>query len=171
MNLAGLQASFARNKTPFLLAGAGLVGVLAWRARTAKTTATGAGAPLAAGTSAYPSTTSAGYTSTGSGPYSSGAWDVYSAIQPQLEAIGNTQAQLKDMLGQTQTPPIPVPAAPPSTPSYASDPRRAAIASYYQEFLGRAPDLAGLNAQDASGLPLAQIRQNILTSPEAKAVK
>jgi hypothetical protein len=107
VNLAGLRASFARNKMPFALAGVALVGVLAWRARTAKTT-TGTAAPLAAGTSALPATTSAGYT----GTYSSTGTDLYSAIQPQLEAIGQTQAQLKAQMGQTQTPPIPVPGRP-----------------------------------------------------------
>lgn len=150
LNLAALKASFAKNKTPFAVAGVAVVGLLAWRARTAKSGATTA-APLAAGTTGYPASTSPGSTSSG---YSSTSSDVYSAIQPQLEAIGQTQAQLKDLLGQTQTPPIPVPAAP-AAPSTNQDWINSAISGWAG--LGRNPiDIQAALSQYVQGQPVNQ---------------
>jgi type IV secretory pathway TrbL component len=168
LDLATVKASLGHNKVALGVGGAVVVGALALRARNKTAAGVPAAAPLAAGTSASPST-SAGY-STGTGGYNSSASDVYSAIQPQLESVGQSVAQLKAMLGQSQTPPIPVPAAP-AAAAGSTDPRQAAIQADYTTFLGRSGGQSEINFWDATGQSLDAIRSQIVGSPEAQGKK
>lgn len=99
-SLAALRAALLRNKTTLGVAGAGVVALVAWRAKSSAK-ADPAAPATAAGVSSSPVSQSAGgYTASASG-YDSSASDVYNAIQPQIEALSN-------LWSKTSTP-IPVP--------------------------------------------------------------
>lgn len=105
-----LRAGVLRNKVPLGAGGVAVVGLLAWRARTAKASSS---ATPAAGTSPVPSSYSVGTQTAGATGYDSTASDVYNAIQPQLE-------QLSNLWSKNQAIPIPVPAAPVAAAPHAA---------------------------------------------------
>lgn len=174
MNLEQLRDAIARNKVGLGVAGAGVVALIALRARSKGSSSSEPGGISAPAGYAYPSY-SAGYQTGGATGYDSTASDVYNAIQPQLEYMQRLYESWDEK--QKANPPTPVPAAPATptpaapTPKDYGDERRNTIASYYRMILGREPELAGLNWWDATGKSLTEIRQGILQSDEAKAKK
>ena len=160
--LAGMRAGFNKNKKPLAVLGAVAVAGLAVVARrrsamgTASST-TSTSSTTAGATTGYGATTQqAAYDSTGS--------DVYNALQPQIEQLQQLARQIP-VAGVTPTPATPAAAADPG------DPRRAQIVADYQTFLHRTPGTYEVNAWDATGSTLDQIRQGIVASPEAGSVK
>lgn len=170
VNLEQLRAFIARNKVTIGVLGAGAVALLALRSRSNATSSTGlTDAPTYSGTVGY----SSGSQTSGATGYDSTASDVYNAIQPQIEELQGTAEWLRERWDaeQADTPPTPVPTPVPAGPKDYGDARRNAIANIYRSVLGREPDRVGLNAQDASGLSIDQLRANILRSPEATGRK
>lgn len=165
MNLATLKASLLRNKTGLAVAGAAIVAALALRARAKSSTSASSSST---GTIANPSgasPTPSYYTAGNAGAtgFDSSASDVYNALQPQIEQVNASIADLKNT--------IPVPSTvttTPAAPAPATDARQAAIAQDYQTFLGRTPAPFEVNYWDANGGTLDQIRQGIVASPEAQ---
>jgi hypothetical protein len=143
-----LRAGVLRNKVPIGAGGVAVVGLLAWRARTAKASSSAAPA-AAAGTSAVPSSYSVGTQTAGATGYDSTASDVYNAIQPQLE-------QLRNLWSNNQSSPIPVPAAPAAAaPSTNQDWINSAISGWAG--LGRNPiDIQAALSQYVAGAPINQ---------------
>lgn len=192
MNLATVRTALTRNKRGLMIAGAAAVGALALLARKKAGGDTPVAGAAASGSSTSPtsgSTSAGGYTTYA--PYDSSGSDVYGAIQPQLEELRDMFGQIPSAVGEavagalpapaptpTPTPgpePPPAPAPVDTTPAWLSsarsDPRRAAIVSFYESFLGRTPSLNEVNFQDASGLPVDQLRTNIVGSKEAALVR
>ncbi len=175
MNLANLRGAFARNKTALAVLGAVAVAGLALVARK-RGGAAGTGADVAATTgssgSRLPSSPyGASSQSYALAPYDSSASDVYNVLQPQIEALQN-RIPINGSLTEPSPAPTPAETSPWAGTWLASetDPRRLQIAEYYRDFLGRAPGEISrkeINFQDASGLSLDQLRQNIVASPEA----
>ena len=157
--LAGMRAGFNKNKKPLAVLGAVAVAGLAVVARrrsamgTASST-TSTSSTTAGATTGYGATTQqAAYDSTGS--------DVYNALQPQIEQLQQLARQIP-VAGVTPTA---------TAPADPGDPRRAQIVADYQTFLHRTPGTYEVNAWDATGSTLDQIRQGIVASPEAGSVK
>lgn len=113
MNLAGLEAQFARHRTGFAAGGAVVVVVIAlWRHHQAAQTPAATDASNADGTAA---TTSAA--DQGDSAYSSQPYDVYDSIESQLEAL---QQQLNEPAAPvTTTAPTPAPTKP-AVPVYSA---------------------------------------------------
>lgn len=107
MNTARLKALFAKNKVILAVAGAAAVGLFAWVNR-------GEASASSSDTSSYSSGAQAG-TATG-GVYDSSSSDVYNALQPQLETIGDRLDAFQTWLATngkpTTTTTTPVPATP-----------------------------------------------------------
>lgn len=133
LNLDRVRAAMSKNKVALGALGALAVAALAWRARTESsgTTKTGTGA---AGTSTTPYSYSAsGYT--GGTAYDSSSSDVYNALQPQLEAVGNAVDQLRDLFQTVPVPGTPTTPTPAPAPTYSSnrDWLNAAIGGWTQQ--------------------------------------
>lgn len=151
LNLQQLKTTIARNKVPLGAAGAGVVVLLALRARN-KGAGPSQGVDVA-GTRPGSTGYSAGYQA---GPYDSSAADLYNAIQPEIEALR------RRIEGQdAQTPPTPIPEQP--TGYY----RRAGSNSIYRFIEGKldwidAPEYTALGAPSFTTLP---VDDTLWTSP------
>ena len=117
MNLDQLKATIEANKKGIAIAGAAGVGGLALLNRKKKANAGTDAAGAGYGLTNQPSTGAAG-------AYDSTSSDVYNAIQPQLESLGQLLAQLQNRQNTTPTPvPAPPPTAGPApTPTQAPTP-------------------------------------------------
>jgi hypothetical protein len=128
MDLGNLGAVFAANKVPILAtAAAGVTGFALYkRHQGASSTAAGAG-----DSSASAGGQTAGMT--GGGAYDSSASDLYGAIQPQLESLGNQVTSLQDKLNSVPVAKAPTPAKPtPSTAKPATPKLPTYRAGYYK---------------------------------------
>jgi hypothetical protein len=162
--LAGVRAGFEKNKKPLAILGAVAVAGLAVVARRKSAM----GSATSTGSTSTSSTTPAAATrygaSTQQGAYDSTGSDVYNALQPQIEQLQQLARQIP-VAGATPA------TATPTAPAAPADPRRAQIISDYQMILNRTPGTYEVNAWDATGSTLDQIRQGIVASPEAGGVK
>jgi nucleoid-associated protein YgaU len=142
VNLASLEASFDAHRMPILAAAGAGVAVLALaKKKKGKTSDAAAGgmAMVDPTTGLMLPYSAGGQTSSMGGAYDSSASDLYGAIQPQMESLGNNQQNLKDAVSQltdklntlSQTPPpTPVP-APVAAPAPAPAPQYVAPAPSY----------------------------------------
>jgi hypothetical protein len=105
MNPAALSAWAQQNKTAILLAGAGVAVTLGVRARSSSKPEEPApnGGAMVAGSSTGAPVPVAGYAA-----YDSSASDLYNAVQPGMEAIGQMVARLEQQQSATPTP-VPAP--------------------------------------------------------------
>jgi hypothetical protein len=127
VNIAGLQAFFATHKTAVLGAGAAGVAGLALYQRKKGTATDGAGI---AGSSPAAAVVQGSTAATGGGSYDSSAYDVYSAMQPQMEQLAQALAdQTGGGAGSVSS--APKPSASSTTPSKPA-PAKTYSTGYYR---------------------------------------
>lgn len=163
MNIAGLQAFFAAHKTAVLGAGAAGVAGLALYQRKKGTATDGAGI---AGSSPAAAVVQGSTAATGGGTYDSSAYDVYSAMQPQMEQLAQALAdQTGGGAGSVSS--APKPSASSTTPSKPKTGYYRAAGTnltYYQDSAGnldwlskaegRSLGFGGKNAPHVSVVPV-----------------
>lgn len=101
-------AFIAAHKISLGVGGAALVAGVAYLRSRSTSSSSSASTPTA-------STYSSGQQTAASTGYDSTSSDVYNALQPQLEAVGDQLSSLRDLFSTASTTPVPVPAAAPPT--------------------------------------------------------